>query len=116
MLNTLENLMPSRHLQSLDQIFIYRNKTLAHQQSINDELKEQLRFLPSLDEMERINNWASNFCRLVAHAMTNTTFLPHAVSARMAALNVVAKVLGKNFDTAQGGAAYQEREAFYKKT
>jgi hypothetical protein len=47
--------------------------------------------------------------------MTNESFLPHtALSARMAALNVVAKILGKNFDP--GGADYQEREEFYRKS
>jgi hypothetical protein len=65
--------------------------------------------------MEKINNWASNFCELIALIMTNETLLPHAVSARMAALHVVAKVLGKNFDSATDGAAYQEREAFFRR-
>jgi hypothetical protein len=62
--------------------------------------------------MERINEWASNFCRLVACVLTNTSFLSNGPSARMGALHVVAKVLGIDLDR----ASYQEREAFYKKT
>jgi hypothetical protein len=66
--------------------------------------------------MEKINNWASNFCELICCIMTNETLLPHTVSARMAALHVVAKVLDKRFDSATDGASYQAREAFFRRS
>jgi len=113
---TLGQLIPTReNNSSLQKLFFVRDKVIAHQERVNSSKSEQLEYLPSLDDMENINNWGSNFCRLVACIMTNTTLLPHAVSARMAALSVVEKVLGKNFDPSKGGAAYQEWEAFYKK-
>ncbi len=92
---------------TLKQLFLVRDKFIAHQERTCFLLKGQLGFLPSLDEMEKINNWARAFCEFVCCIMTNETFLPHTVSARMAALNVVAKILGKNFDD-----DYQEEEAF----
>ena len=65
--------------------------------------------------MEKINNWASDFCELISCIMTNETLMPHAVSARMAALHIVAKVLDKKFDSATDGASYQEQEAFFRR-
>jgi hypothetical protein len=77
-------------------------------------VREQCERLPSLDDMEKLNNWACTFCELTCCIMTNETCLSHTVHARMAALNVVAKVLGKNFDN-PGHPDYQEREAFYQR-
>ncbi len=114
--NLLDDLMPTRKPGSpLEQLFLFRDKVVAHQERVGCALAAQLKHLPCVDEMEKINNWASNFCELITLIMTNETLLPHAVSARMAALHVVAKVLGKNFDSATDGAAYQEREAFFRR-
>jgi hypothetical protein len=63
--------------------------------------------------MEKINNWACTFCQFTGDLMTNESFSPHTVSARMAALNIAAKLLDKKFD--HGGADYQEREAFFSR-
>jgi hypothetical protein len=48
--------------------------------------------------------------------MTSETLLLHTVSARMAALHVVAKVLDKRFDSATDGASYQAQEAFFRRS
>jgi hypothetical protein len=104
--------MPAPENSSLKTLVGYRNKFVAHQERVNDAVKEQLRYLPSLDEMTKINEWANNFCQLVACVLTDTSFLSNGPSARMAALHVVAKVLDIDLDR----ASYQEREAFYKKS
>jgi hypothetical protein len=96
---------------ALKQIFLYRNKVAAHQEALTDAVKHQLKDLPSIDEMEKLNKWAIDFCLLMRSIMTNGTYLRHGVSARIAALNVVAKVLGKNF----GPSDRQERKAFYSR-
>jgi AbiU2 len=99
-------------------LFTHRDKVIAHQEQLSTLsalLKSQLKFLPSLAEMESLNNWAMSLCRLVVTGLSNETLLPHPVSARIAALNVIAKVLGKNFNPHGGAAAYQEWEAFYQK-
>ncbi len=102
----------------LDRLFLHRNKTIAHQEqltTVTEYVKEALACLPSLDQMLTLNKWAMDFCRLVVTALSNGTLLPHPTSARIAALNVVAKVLGKNFDPAKNGAAYEEWEDFYSR-
>jgi hypothetical protein len=114
--NLLDDLMPTRKANSpLEQLFLFRDKVVAHQERVGCALAAQLKYLPSVGDMDKINNWSSNFCELISCIMTNETLLPHTVSARMAALHVVAKVLDKNFDSATGGASYQEREAFFRK-
>ena len=69
--------------------------------------------LPSLDEMEKLNAWSMSFCEFIACLLSNESFAPHGVSARMAALHVVAKILDKDFEA---GANYSERETFFKKS
>jgi hypothetical protein len=111
-LSMLKSKMPrSGRNPSLRQIFLYRNKVAAHQEALTDAVEHQLRDLPSIDEMEKLNKWAIDFCLLVRSIMTNGTYLRHGVSARIAALNVVAKVLGKNF----GPSERQERKTFYSR-
>jgi hypothetical protein len=100
--------MPDLKNPPLKTLVGYRNKFVAHQERVSDAVKEQLRYLPSLDEMEKINEWAGNFCQLVACALTNMSFLSNGPFARMTALHVVAKVLGIDLER----ASYQEREAF----
>jgi hypothetical protein len=112
LLNLIRKTMPAPENSSLKTLVGYRNKFVAHQERVNDAVKEQLRYLPSLDEMTKINEWANNFCHLVAYVLTDTSFLSNGPSARMAALHVVAKVLDIDLDR----ASYQEREAFYKKS
>jgi hypothetical protein len=112
----LNDLMPTCKSNSpLEQIFLFRDKVIAHQERVGFALADKLKYLPCVDDMEKINDWASNFCKLICCIMTNETMLSHAVSARMAALHVVAKVLDKHFDSATDGASYQEREAFFRK-
>lgn len=97
---------------SLKTIITYRDKVVAHQEHISEAVREQLAELPSIDHMERINKWAANFCVLAASVLTpNLTLAPGGRSARMAALNVVAKALGINLDDLD----YAAREAFYKR-
>jgi len=47
--------------------------------------------------------------------LTNETLLPHGVSARMAALHIVAKVLDKEFHPSKHRIADEERDAVYKR-
>jgi hypothetical protein len=116
MISILEKLMPScARNPSLKQVFLYRNKVAAHQEALTDALKHQLKDLPSIAEIEKMNKWASDFCRFMACALTNTTLLRNPSGARIAALNVVARVLGKTFEPSKGGSHYQEREAFYSR-
>jgi hypothetical protein len=114
--NRLDDLMPARKPNSpLEQLFLFRDKIVAHQERVGCALAAQLKYLPCVDDIEKINNWAGNFCELMSCIMTNETLLPHAVSARMAALHVVAKVLDKKFDLITGGASYEDREEFFRK-
>lgn len=102
----------------LKRLLTHRNKVIAHQQQLTTLtalVREELNLLPSLNEMENLNRWAMAFCRLVVTVLSDETLLPHALSARTAALNVVAKALGKNFDHINTSAAYQEREQFYSR-
>ena len=99
---------------TLEQLFTVSAKFIAHQERICLSVREQCERLPSTDEMEKINNWARIFCQFTCCIMTNETCLPHTVSARMAAMNVAAKFLGKNFDDPRS-PDYSQREAFYKR-
>jgi len=118
MLKKLHSLIPAcDRCKPLKQIFLYRNKVAAHQEQLTESLAKRLEYLPSLGDMQSINQWASDFCELSVTVLSLTeTFVPSVISARMAALNVVAKVLGKHFDPSTGGTAYQDYEEFYKKT
>ena len=114
--SNIERLMPTRENNpTLEKLFLVRDKVVAHQERLDCALHERMKHLPSLDDMEKVNDWSSNLCQLIACMLTNETLLPHGVSARMAALKVVAKVLDKKFDPEKGGAAYEEWVAFYKK-
>jgi hypothetical protein len=101
-LDIIEKLLPNRHKDNaLARLVTYRNKLGAHQQRLDEALKQELAFLPSLDDMERLNNWAANFCLLCIQLLTpNVTFLRNTRSSRMAALNVALKLPAKNFDNA----------------
>jgi len=77
-------------------------------------VKEQLAYLPSLDDMTRINEWAANFCQLqlMMCLLTNESLMLNGPSARLAALHVVEKVLG-DFNPSVDGTSYQAWEDFY---
>ena len=108
--------MPNNETAALKTLLTYRNKFVAHQERVSDVVKAQVADLPSLDAMEKINEWASNFCQLVACVLTNMTLSSNSgPSARIAALHVVAKVLGKDFHPSKDGASYQEWETFYNR-
>jgi hypothetical protein len=110
----LEPLLPACATNStLDKLFLVRDKVVAHQEQLTDAVRGLVKDLPSLDELEKLNAWSMSFCEFIACLLSNETFLPHPVSARMAALHVVAKILGKDFET---GANYNERETFFKKS
>lgn len=84
---------------ALDRLIRFRNKVGAHQEKLNDMDKELVKTLPQLEEIAAINKWADNFCKFVVHAiMQNTSLSSPSTSARMAAKNVIAKVIGKDFD------------------
>jgi len=110
-IDTVKGLMPNvRKDESLKRLLTYRNKTAAHQERIDGSLKEFLKYLPSLDEIERLNKWAMNFCILCISLLTpNIVIMPSGRSARMAALNVAAKLLDKKF------TSFAEREAFFSR-
>lgn len=96
---------------SLDKLRVLRNKVVAHQDRVCDDVKEEMKYLPSLDEMEKLSNWAADFCQFTACVMSDTSLGSSGPSARMAALHVVAKILGKDFDR----GSYQEREDFFRR-
>ena len=110
----LEPLLPACATNStLEKLFLVRDKVVAHQEQLTGAMHGRVKDLPSLDEMEKLNAWSMSFCEFVACLLSNESFLPHPVSARMAALHVVAKILGKDFEN---GANYDECEAFFKKS
>jgi hypothetical protein len=110
----LEPLLPARATNStLEKLFLVRDKVIAHQEQLTAAVHEMVKYLPSVDEMVKLNAWSMSFCQFMACLLSNETFLPHPVSARMAALHVVAKILGKDFET---GANYDECEAFFRKS
>ena len=99
-LQHIENSIPENNNNSaLKKMLTFRNKILAHQERLDDVFAEQLKFLPSLHEMEQLNDWATNFCLLAISLLTpNVTIIPNGPSARIAALNVAAKLLDKKLD------------------
>jgi len=82
--------------RTLEKLFLIRDKVVAHQERLDCARQEEVQQLPSLDDLEKLNHWSSSFCQLIACTLTNETFAPHTVSARMAALDVVVRVLRKN--------------------
>ena len=98
---------------TLEKLFLVRDKVIAHQEQLTDAVRGLVKYLPSLDEMLKLNAWSMRFCEFMACLLSNESFLPHSVSARMAALHVVAKILGKDFEN---GGCDNEREAFFKKS
>jgi hypothetical protein len=116
LLKLLNTRMPNNETVAIKTLLSYRNKFVAHQERVSEVVKAQVAELPSLDAMEKINEWASNFCQLVACILTNMTLSSNSgSSARIAALHVVAKVLGKDFHPSKDGASYQEWETFYSR-
>ncbi len=116
MLNSVNNaLLARREASSLSKLIVMRNKVVAHQDRVSDAINDEMKYLPSIDDMEKLNKWASDFCQLVACVASNATLITNGPSARIAALHVVAKVLGKNFNPSMSGAAYQEWEEFYRR-
>jgi len=110
----LDPLLPACATNStVEKLFLVRDKVIAHQEQLTDAVRGLVKYLPSLDEMEKLNEWSMNFCEFIACLLSNESFAPYAVSARMAALHVVAKILGKDFESA---ANCEEREAFFRKS
>jgi len=109
-IDIIENIVPdNKNNDTLKFLLSYRNKILTHQERLDDALKEQLKYLPSLHEMEQLNNWAINFCLLAISLLTpNISLIPNGQSVRIAALNVVAKLLDKELDN-----DYAARKLFY---
>ena len=81
--NLLDDLMPRKTNSSLAQLFRFRDKVVAHQERVGCALADELKYLPSVGDIEKINDWASNFCELISCIMTNETLLPHIVSASL---------------------------------
>ena len=108
----LEPLLPACATNStLEKLFLVRDKVVAHQEQLTGAMHGRVKDLPSLDEMEKLNAWSMSFCEFAACLLSNESFLPHPVSARMAALHVVAKILGKDL---AGGGCYSEGEDFLR--
>jgi hypothetical protein len=110
-----KSLLARERSSSLAKLVVFRNKVVAHQDRVSDSVNEEMKCLPSIDDMETLNKWASDFCRLMACIMSNSALMNDSPSARIAALQVVAKVLGKNFNPSMSGAAFQEWEEFYRR-
>jgi hypothetical protein len=93
---------------TLSKLFKYRNKVLAHTEILNTENIHELTYLPPIEEMEKLNNWAIKFIDLFCDFFD---FSPPSINicSRMAALNVVKKVLDKNLLT------LEEQDDFYKR-
>jgi hypothetical protein len=110
----VEPLLPALvNNSALQKLFIVRDKVVAHQEQLTDAMHELVKDLPSLDELEKLNEWSMSFCQFITCLLSNETFAPHAVSARMAALHIVAKLLGKDFES---DTSYEEWEAVFKKS
>ena len=79
-------------------------------ESESKSVPESLLFRPPVHvELEDRPGVGNNFCKFVTHALgTNTNLVSSCISARMAALNTVAKLLGKNFDDPKNHAEYEE--------
>jgi hypothetical protein len=107
----LERLLPTRDNDAaLSRLLTYRNKIGAYQERLSDALNDELRSLPSLHDMERLNKWSINFCTLCISLLTpNVTLLQNGRSSRIAALNVAVKVLDKKFDTLADERAFFSR-------
>ncbi len=70
----------------LNRLLIYRNKVVAHQERMSVKtLKEQLRSLPSLEQMNEIAVWGYNFCLFVNYLYYRNSdlpsYYPHAAGA-----------------------------------
>src|SRR6266436_5261639 len=105
MLNSINtSLLAREQASSLSKLIVVRNKVVAHQDRVSDAVNEEMKYLPSIDDMEKLNKWASDFCQLMVCAMSNTTLSTNGPSARIGALHVLAKVLGKNFNPSMSGA------------
>lgn len=90
----LKGVMPSKNnSSSLKQLIEFRNKVGAHQEQLNAADRGKLRLLPSLDEMEKLNSWAYNFCKFIAITLGGTHINSSATSTKMAAFNVIMDVL-----------------------
>jgi HEPN superfamily AbiU2-like protein len=114
----LDTSMPNKERSPpLNKLFLLRNKVVAHQDRVSDAVREELKFLPTFEEMEALNRWAKTFCLLLYRVLTPITMVDSVKSARMAALNVVAKVLGKTFDDTSKSVIenWSDREAFFKR-
>lgn len=101
---------------SLKRLVLNRNKALAHQEQVEDDLRELLKSFPSLEEMARLNDWAYGFCEFYVNCLIpNLSIVRRAASSRMAALNLIKKLLGKDFNDPSKSAMqnYSEREDFY---
>ena len=117
MLTLLDRLMPDRETHpALKKLFRHRNKVVAHEEKLDSILSEQLKFVPSLGDMHDLNKWAGDFSRFALCVLTpNETIIDSCISARMAALNVAAKLLGKTFDDPSKSFAANaaDRSAFF---
>jgi hypothetical protein len=119
LINAIDSVLPNKDSGSpLERIFMVRDKIVAHQEQLSDAIKEQTKSLPPLEDMEKLNQWANSFCQLFAHIFVPNTMLGDScISARMAALNIVKKVLGRTFnDPAKSSMEnYEEQRAFYER-
>ncbi|MCA3248916.1 MAG: hypothetical protein INF41_00630 [Rhodospirillaceae bacterium] len=81
---------------------------MAQTEILKTENIHELTYLPPIEEMEKLNNWAIKFIDLFC---IFSDFSAPSINAcsRMAALNVVKKVLEKNLST------LEEQDDFYKR-
>lgn len=110
-------LLSEKDHSTLKTLFTYRSKFVAHQEKVGLEVKKQFENLPPLEDIERINDAAYNFCQFVQKVFTGAEIIPSVKSAHTATCNVIKKVLDKNFEdpTKTDAQNFLEAEDFYKR-
>ncbi len=100
--------------KDLNQLILYRHQVLAHQAVLKQSAREKFRHLPSLASMETLGKWAESLCETMMK-MFDCPVLKTGRCTRMAALNVIKKVLSKNFDDPAKSVLenYRAYEEFY---
>jgi len=101
---------------ALKTLFGYRDKFVAHQERVKPEVEQQYKNVPSLDELEKLNAFAHNMCRLIGIVFDCGFVVDSVQSGFVATCNVIAKVLDVDFEDSSKALAenYKARELFYE--
>lgn len=109
LIRAIEQIIPNKESDPhLKKIFTFRNKVVAHQEQLAACTKDDLKDLPPLEEMTRLNERAFKFCQFFAHVFVPNTDLGYpSICARMITLNVVKRYLKIDFSN------HEQETAFY---